>query len=267
MFAPAVVLLGLLSRSGRAQETTAVCSTADWTTNSRDEPPCKVWAQLQDICVPGTRVGRATASSLYRPIGIWVDEDRWAAGCSSYNSTGPPESVIGQLGNIELPNWATTPVRDGVWDPYAAENIAHLGGSATLHGTGSATKTAIPTNACGVLCAEVTPKKRFATILGSVVEVILGLSLIGLTIWLIRHYKRRPTYDRKPALGVGASAVYPPMAGPPPVQHHHQLYAEPAVLHPSDTADGSQGTQSGVPGSPPPTYAALGEQVVQPPRK
>ncbi|CAE6425423.1 unnamed protein product [Rhizoctonia solani] len=206
-----------------AQDTTVQCTYADWTTNSRGQNPCLVWAELQTKCDAGGVRVTPLASSRYHytqpdseaeindcncsvvgynlmaactwcQLGLdnkWVNETLWRSNCPNYNARGLSIDTSG----LTIPEWAKIPVDGGMWRP----NIASLAATPP---------TVTPTLASATFTPQSTadthsnyPKSKgnnAGAIAGGVVAAVLITALFAaLFVFFIRRSKRRAEIEAR----------------------------------------------------------------------
>ncbi|CEL55411.1 hypothetical protein RSOLAG1IB_01422 [Rhizoctonia solani AG-1 IB] len=219
LYALIVSCLGLVL----AQDTTVQCTYADWTTNSRGQSPCLLWAELQTKCDPGGVRVTPLANSRYHytqpdsegeindcncsvvsynlmaactwcQLGLdnkWINETLWRSNCPSYNARGLSIDTAG----LTIPEWAKIPVDGGMWRP----NIASLAATPP---------TVTPTLAPATFTPQSTAdshsnyNKGGSSNAGAIAGGVVGAALIvilfaALFIFFIRRSKRRAEIEAR----------------------------------------------------------------------
>ncbi|CAE6515993.1 unnamed protein product [Rhizoctonia solani] len=206
-----------------AQDTTVQCTYADWTTNSRGQNPCLVWAELQTKCdAGGVRVTSLTnsryhytqpdseseindcncsvvaynlmAACTWCQLGLdnkWINETLWRSNCPNYNARGLSIDTSG----LTIPEWAKIPVDGGMWRP----NIASLAATPP---------TVTPTLASATFTPQSTADththypKQTGPNAGAIAGGVVGAALIvilfaALFVFFIRRSKRRAEIEAR----------------------------------------------------------------------
>ncbi|CCO28920.1 hypothetical protein BN14_02920 [Rhizoctonia solani AG-1 IB] len=217
LYALIVSCLGLVL----AQDTTVQCTYADWTTNSRGQSPCLLWAELQTKCDPGGVRVTPLANSRYHytqpdsegeindcncsvvsynlmaactwcQLGLdnkWINETLWRSNCPSYNARGLSIDTAG----LTIPEWAKIPVDGGMWRP----NIASL--AATPPTVTPTLATFTPQSTAD---SHSNYNKGGSSNAGAIAGGVVGAALIvilfaALFIFFIRRSKRRAEIEAR----------------------------------------------------------------------
>ncbi|CAE6455037.1 unnamed protein product [Rhizoctonia solani] len=213
LYALIVSCLGLVL----AQDTTVQCTYADWTTNSRGQSPCLLWAELQTKCDPGGVRVTPLANSRYHYTQPDSEGEINDCNCSvvSYNlmaASTTPEGDADLEGWLELadiyatcnllsidtagltiPEWAKIPVDGGMWRP----NIASL--AATPPTVTPTLATFTPQSTAD---SHSNYNKGGSSNAGAIAGGVVGAALIvvlfaALFIFFIRRSKRRAEIEAR----------------------------------------------------------------------